>query len=995
MPVDYKQIREDNIRRYGTDVNEWGPLLLQGLYASPTHFIYELLQNAEDALARRGENWQGDRAVSFTLTSDLLRVSHFGAPFNEADVRGVCSIAKSTKEAGEIGRFGIGFKSVYTFTSRPEIHSGGENFAIENYVHPKATEPVDTKADETLILMPLTKGKAASDEIIGGLEALGTASLLFLRHIDEVCWDDGAGTSGHYLRETKQLNTLARHVTVIGEKNRKSDKDSEWLVFSRPVRNGSDEVGNVEIAFAVVGGKIQKTAMSRLVAYFSTTLDTHLGFLIQGPYRTTSGRDNILSGDEWNRHLIKETATLLPESLCYLRDNNYLNIGALQCLPLDSTKFRGDNIFAPFFDTAKLALKSERLLPRHQSGYTPAATACLGTQALRELFMPSQLAEICEVSGELAWLSGEITPDRTSELHQYLRRELGVADITPEVMARRLSPKFLKKQTCEWVQNLYEFLGDQPALMRILSGLPLVRLENDEYVAASSKVFLPGKMKTNFLTVHPDVCQTERARKFLRAMGLTEPNLVDDIIHHILPKYRQSPVTVSDEDYRADISRILHAAAEDGMARRGQLINALRETEFVKCTNATGGSQWLKPGQAYLPTQRLKCLFDGVDGVWLVDDSYECLRDEGVTKILKECGAAEFIRAVEGSKWVYRGDSYDLYATQLREKSGHPETTYNKDQFVGDYNIDGLESLLKHMPNLAGDARKERAKLLWEELGGLSPRCFTCDFTWTHEGRHTVQCDTAFVRLLQDSAWVPDDTGELFRPDCVLFDSLGWEKNPLLESKIPFKRTADDELAAAAGIEPDVIALLKSKKITAARLRELLGESPSPDSSLAEEQTATSQTQKQTSKGAPREFVSYIKTKPEAEEEAAPENGGPTDKQKLGDAAVKCVCAEESQWQEAPTNNPGFDLYQTGDNGEEIAWCEVKGLRGSWDEHPVTVTHTQFKFAQEKGARFWLYVVEYADTEQARITRIQDPAGRSSTLLFDSGWRNADSESSE
>lgn len=995
MPVDYKQIREDNIRRYGTDVNEWGPLLLQGLYASPTHFIYELLQNAEDALARRGENWQGERAVSFTLTPDLLRVSHFGAPFNEADVRGVCSIAKSTKEAGEIGRFGIGFKSVYTFTSRPEIHSGGKNFAIENYVHPEATKPVDTQADETVILMPLTKGKVASDEIVGGLEALGATSLLFLRQIDEVRWTDGDAISGHYLRETKQLDTLARRVTVIGEKNRKSDKDAEWLVFSRPVRNGSDEVGNVEIAFAVVGGKIQKTAMSRLVAYFSTTLDTHLGFLIQGPYRTTSGRDNILSGDEWNRHLVKETAALLPEALCYLRDNNYLDIGALQCLPLDSVKFGGGNTFAPFFDATKQALMSERLLPRHQSGYASATTACLGrTQALRELLSPSQLAEIRGVSGELAWLNGEINSDRNAELRNYLRRELDVADITPEVMVRRLSlsPGFLKKQTCEWVQNFYEFLYDQPALLQSLSILPLVRLENGEHVAAGGKVFLPGKMKTNFLTVHSGVCQTEKARKFLRAVGLTEPNLVDDIIYNILPKYKQSPVTVSDEDYRADISRILHAATEDGMARRRQLINTLRETDFVKCANTTGGSQWLKPSQAYLPTQRLKCLFYGVDGVWLADDSYECLRDEGVTKILKECGAAECIRPLRRDRWVYRGDSY---ATQLREKSTHPETTYRSDQFVGDCDIDGLESLLKHMPNLAGDARKERAKLLWEELGGLSSRCFTCDFTWTHEGRHTVQCDTTFVRLLRDSAWVPDDTGELLRPDCVLFDSLGWEKNPLLESKIPFKRTADDELAAAVGIEPDVIALLKSKKITAAKLRELLGESPPPDSSLAEEQTATSQTQKQTPKGTPREFVSYIKTKPEAEEEAAPENGGPTDKQKLGDAAVKCVCAEESQWQEAPTNNPGFDLYQTGDNGEEIEWCEVKGLPGSWDEHPVTVTHTQFEFAQEKGERFWLYVVEHADTEQARITRIQDPAGRSSTFSFDSGWRNAGPESSE
>ncbi|MCH7831938.1 MAG: hypothetical protein IIC55_03605 [Proteobacteria bacterium] len=36
-----------------------------------------------------------------------------------------------------IGRFGIGFKSVYAFTDCPEIHSGDEHFAIESFVWPK------------------------------------------------------------------------------------------------------------------------------------------------------------------------------------------------------------------------------------------------------------------------------------------------------------------------------------------------------------------------------------------------------------------------------------------------------------------------------------------------------------------------------------------------------------------------------------------------------------------------------------------------------------------------------------------------------------------------------------------------------------------------------------------------------------------------------------------------------------------------------------------
>ena len=114
MPSDYAAIRLDNERRYGTDIGRIGPMLLADRYADRTHFIFELLQNTEDALARRPQR-SGSRAVEFVLSEDELRVTHWGKPFDDPDVRGVCGIAVSTKDLTAIGRFGIGFKSVYAF----------------------------------------------------------------------------------------------------------------------------------------------------------------------------------------------------------------------------------------------------------------------------------------------------------------------------------------------------------------------------------------------------------------------------------------------------------------------------------------------------------------------------------------------------------------------------------------------------------------------------------------------------------------------------------------------------------------------------------------------------------------------------------------------------------------------------------------------------------------------------------------------------------------
>ncbi|MCW3701456.1 sacsin N-terminal ATP-binding-like domain-containing protein [Burkholderia cenocepacia] len=121
----YKGICEENRESYGTKGAQKSGRLAAGLYDDRTHFIFELLQNAEDALGRRSDRY-GPRHVAFTLTPTRLTLSHFGKPFDEADVRSVCDIAESTKNESSIGRFGLGFKSVYAVTDLPEMEQPPE-----------------------------------------------------------------------------------------------------------------------------------------------------------------------------------------------------------------------------------------------------------------------------------------------------------------------------------------------------------------------------------------------------------------------------------------------------------------------------------------------------------------------------------------------------------------------------------------------------------------------------------------------------------------------------------------------------------------------------------------------------------------------------------------------------------------------------------------------------------------------------------------------------
>jgi hypothetical protein len=842
VPSTYEAICDENRKRYGTEIARIGPMLLADRYDDRTHFIFELLQNAEDALGRRGPQ-AGCNQVTFTLTPTSLALSHFGQTFDEADVRGVCGIAESTKGRFSIGRFGIGFKSVYTFTDRPEIHSGDEDFAVENYVHPKRAARRVREQDETQIILPLKSGdETAGKEITEGFKSLGPGALLFLRHIEEINWTVEGGASGTYMRSVPvSLGANVQHITVIGQESGQQEVDQNWLVFHRDVFSVNQElVGRVEVAFSMhaiedAPGRwsVQPVAASPLVVFFPTVVSTNLGFLVQGPYRTTPSRDNIPRGDLWNQHLVKETAGLLVDAMRWLRDQSMLDTSALRCLPLDREKFPAGSMFAPLFEVVREALIQEPLLPSFDGGYVPAPQAKLArTQDLRELFSPEQMAIL--FGGEIsAWLTSDITQDRAPEIRQYVMRELGVTEVTPITLVPRLSQSFLEVQPDDWVLRLYKFLsGQEAALRRHLDTIPLIRLADGSHVVAREngkpKAFLPSSIETGFPTIRQAVCSTAEVRNFLGSLGITEPDPVDDVVWNILPKYRRDEVDVDDARYTTDIERVLAAFSTDSKTQRDKLLSALRETSFVMVVDTGDGKGYVaKPGDIYLATDRLKQLFAGVSDVLIVDDAYDCLRGEGMRELLEACGALRYPRPVEAPDvltWIER--------QELRRQSGHEATSGINDRIV-DWLLQGFDDLVKTLPALPPEERAKRARLIWESLGDLEERrgrgIFDGAYTWTHHGNYRKEFPAAFLRRLNAASWVPDASGELHPPGLVMFDPLGWKPNPFLLSKIAFKPPIIDQLAKEAGIDPAALDLLKKLGITSvAELTSRLGITDQP-----------------------------------------------------------------------------------------------------------------------------------------------------------------------
>ncbi|MHA7627404.1 sacsin N-terminal ATP-binding-like domain-containing protein [Corallococcus sp. M7] len=832
MPSNYNAIGEENQRRYGTDIGRIGPMLLVDRYDDRTHFIFELLQNAEDALGRRGDR-QGPRKVIFELTPTSLTLSHFGMPFDEADVRGVCGIAESTKDRFSIGRFGIGFKSVYTFTDRPEIHSGDEDFAVENYVQPRTAKRTVRAADETQIILPLkSEDGTAWQEITAGFQHLGPGALLFLRHIDEINWSVQGGASGVYLRsDPDALGSNVQRITVIGQESDKPDVDQNWLVFHRDVFSTTattrEKVGRVEVAFSLVAIKdspgrwsVQPVTASPLVVFFPTVVSTNLGFLVQGPFRTTPSRDNIMRDEPWNQHLVQETSGLLLESVRWMRDKEMLDVSALLCLPLDREKFPEGEIFAPIFKAVRQAFLDAPLLPCFDGGFAVAGQARLArTQELRELFSADQIAVLFGAKG-CTWLTGDITQDKAPILRKYLLQELHIPEVTPEQIVPKLDRAFLEAQSDAWIAKLYSFLNGQKALVSRLSTIPLVRLDDGTHVVArengKAKAFLPNAIETGFPTIRRAVCGTAEARSFLVSLGLTEPDPVDDVVWNVLPKYQGAEVDVDDKAYSADIDRIRAAYSTDSKAQREKLLAALRATSFVMVVDTGDGNGYVdKPSNVYIATDRMKALFAGVPDVFVVDDGYDCLRGDNMRELLEACGALRYPRPVEAPNALTRDERLEL-----RRQTGHEGTSGINDVVV-DWVLQGFDALLALLPSLKPEQRAERARLIWESLGDLEERrgrgVFDGSYSWSHYGgRRTPPFPAAFLRRLNKAAWVPDASGELVPPGLVVFDSLEWKANPFLLSKIAFKPPIIDQLAKEAGIDPAALDLLRKHGITSA-----------------------------------------------------------------------------------------------------------------------------------------------------------------------------------
>lgn len=304
-----------------------------------TRQIPELLQNAVDAMGAGS----GSGMVEFRLADGALYCANEGAPFEAAGLTAVTYAFLSAKRGDEIGRFGLGFKSVLGVSDHPQIFSRSVSFAfnapeaIELFEgipsaggrYPLLRVPSVVDVDEarredanlaemmgwatTIVKLPLTReGARLRQELM----EFRPESLLFFKGLDRlrITLQDRPGTaavSRDYLREGRLDDGEVVIVDPDGKRTR-------WLYAERTYRPTTDVAStlpetalrqSMTISYSVPAEKGHR-GTGRLWAWFPLRDETTASGIFNAPWQVNDDRTSLIVGSKLNAAMLEVGAEL-------------------------------------------------------------------------------------------------------------------------------------------------------------------------------------------------------------------------------------------------------------------------------------------------------------------------------------------------------------------------------------------------------------------------------------------------------------------------------------------------------------------------------------------------------------------------------------------------------------------------------------------------------------------------------------------------------------
>ena len=336
----------------------------------PGQYIWELLQNAEDAKASH---------IYFELDEFGLTCAHNSKNhFNLEDAKSISKIGISGKnDKPAIGQFGTGFKSVFKYAERAEIHSGNLNFALEDYVKiindieiPKSQK--DGKFGTTFyIKFEKSSKKIGYEDSELVLNSLNEESIIFLTSLKKIEIKTNRGIL------TIEKSKLTDDVVLIQVKSRNKISETSWLQtisnVETEVLDGNGNIkfkrkGNVSAAFKIQFSEDTLVGLplsgGKVFTYFPLAhQESNLKFHINGPFAIDLGRtqfDHESRSNEENSRLIKQIANDVSKVIENLLSSGRANLQIVELLPIPSDQIAHE--LTPIKEAVISLFKSKKLI---------------------------------------------------------------------------------------------------------------------------------------------------------------------------------------------------------------------------------------------------------------------------------------------------------------------------------------------------------------------------------------------------------------------------------------------------------------------------------------------------------------------------------------------------------------------------------------------------------------------------------------------------------
>jgi len=779
--------------------------LLSELYPDNAHFIYELLQNAEDT---------GAKTVSFNLRANQLDFEHDGKDFSLSDVDAITNVSTSKKRNDEtkIGKFGIGFKAVFSYTDNPEIYSGDYFFKIKDLFVPEII-PIDKKAEKTHFVFPFNnKSKSPATAVIEieeELRSLDEGALLFLSNISRIEYLCPGHNEHGYLERTEIEGGIVQ-ITIAAPGGER--RIANYLLYSKNVlveEEGKKENCRVAIAYQLANSeisgekwKIVPVEAGQVCIFFPASGEAskaNLKFHLHAPFASVVARD-LVRNTPANEKLLETIAELTVESLNDIKNRKMLTTEFLAIMPIE------DDNLTPFYEPIRAAVvKSFRELE-----LVPTKSGVFG--AANNLFR-ADATEISEVfdDKDMSFFTGLPEPLWAKNVTQKNPREnkfilsLGMKSwgwsqiykvFHPETKKdKKAIEEWVQGHDSEWLKRLYTLLSglrskyerepyvwydgtkgmcriDYKVVGIVEKNLEILKCNrggDTVFMTAANAYFEPGESER----CPPGICfidaavydaestdgQKESARSFLEEVGV-RPYDEKAALSLMLKNYEENRANISLKSHLEDLQRFVL------FWKKSKDLNS----EFAACPfvrEQSGDVSYCEPNKLYIdePYQQTGITeIAHIINKYAIWEGYEDVFEEeslleDLLKMLRDLGAFYRIQVDETDT------SKNPQGRYLRNAPGQIRWDTRIDR---DYTIENIEDYLKLE---SFPARFAASRLIWEAITNEKKDITKATYRNNRSSGENV-VESLLVYYLKNEDWIPDEMGVFHKPSAMTVEQL-------------------------------------------------------------------------------------------------------------------------------------------------------------------------------------------------------------------------------